>query len=93
MPHGYRKLGTILKLNKALYGLRISLLLWQREFTKTLEELNYTPVPYEPCCFIKGGVLIFFYVDDIIIAHRQKDADQVAVFAEQLGRKYKISGG
>ena len=35
MPQGYRKPGTILKLQKALYGLQISPLLWQKEFTAT----------------------------------------------------------
>ena len=36
MPNRYQKPGTILKVRKALYGLRISPLLWQREFTTTL---------------------------------------------------------
>ena len=36
MPVGHRKLNTALKLNKALYGLRILPLLWQKEFTNTL---------------------------------------------------------
>jgi hypothetical protein len=36
MPDGHRKPNTVLKLNKALYGLRISPLLWQKEFTNTL---------------------------------------------------------
>jgi hypothetical protein len=33
MLRGYLILGKILKLDKALYGLRILLLLWQRDFT------------------------------------------------------------
>ena len=36
MPHGYQKPGTTLKIQKALYGLRISPLLWQKEFTTAL---------------------------------------------------------
>jgi hypothetical protein len=36
MPRGYAQHGKILKLNKALYGLWISLLLWQRDFTTYL---------------------------------------------------------
>jgi hypothetical protein len=33
MLRGYLILGKILKLDKALYGLQILLLLWQRDFT------------------------------------------------------------
>jgi hypothetical protein len=77
MPPGHRKKGTILMLNKALYGLRISPLLWQKEFMKTLTEIGYTQVPHEPCCFIKEGVLIFFYVDDVIVAYRKKDDEEL----------------
>jgi hypothetical protein len=80
-------------LNKALYGLRISLLLWQKEFMKTLTEIGYTQVPHEPCCFIKGGVLVFFYVDDVIVAYRKKDDEEAQALAQQLKEKYKISGG
>ncbi|KAK1912876.1 hypothetical protein P3342_004812 [Pyrenophora teres f. teres] len=69
MPRGYQKPGTLLKVQKALYGLRISPLLWQKEFTATLTKIGFQQVPQEPCCMIKDGVIIFFYVDDIIIAH------------------------
>jgi hypothetical protein len=52
MPHGYQKPGTILRVNKALYGLRISPLLWQKEFTSTLKTLGFQSVLHEPCCMI-----------------------------------------
>ena len=72
MPPGYRKAGIILRLRKALYGLRKSPLLWQRELTKTLRSIGFEAVPYEPCCFIKDRILLFFYVDDIVVAFRKR---------------------
>ena len=69
MPQGYQKPGTILKLQKALYGLRISPALWQQDFTATLTKLGFQTVPHEPCCMIKDNTLIFFYVDDFNIAY------------------------
>ncbi|KAI1515859.1 polyprotein [Pyrenophora tritici-repentis] len=93
MPRGHQKPGTILKLNKALYGLRISPLLWQKEFTSTLKELGFQEVPHEPCCLIKGGIIIFFYVDDIILAYH-KDIEQSAQQAiARLQEKYLFTGG
>src|SRR6266566_6698097 len=44
MPTGHRKHGRILRLNKALYGLRISPLLWQRELSTTLKALGLREV-------------------------------------------------
>jgi hypothetical protein len=69
MPHGNQKPGTILQVNKALYGLRISPLLWQKEFTSTLKTLGFQSVLHEPCCMTQDGIIIFFYVDDIILAY------------------------
>ncbi|RAQ93871.1 polyprotein [Stemphylium lycopersici] len=76
MPRGYQKPGTLLKVQKALYGLRISPLLWQKEFTATLAQIGFKQVPQEPCCMIKDGVIIFFYVDDIIIAYHSKQQQE-----------------
>ena len=58
MPSGYQTPGTILSVQKALYGLRISPLLWQKEFTSTLIELGFTPVPHEQCCMIRSGAIM-----------------------------------
>ena len=71
MPLGHSRNGTILKLNKALYGLRKSPLLWQKELTKTLTRLGSEAVPHEPCCFLKRGIITFFYVDDIVFAFKK----------------------
>lgn len=93
MPPGYRKPGHVLLLRKALYGLRESPLLWQKELTRTLREMGYSPVPHEPCCFTQGNVLIFFYVDDIVFAYQNQDQAAADRAAEQLKGKYKITGG
>ena len=71
LPPGYTEAGSVLKLQKALYGLRRSPLLQQKELTKTLKSLGFEQMPYEPCCFIRNGVIIFFYVDDIVVAYRK----------------------
>ncbi|KAK1912922.1 hypothetical protein P3342_004858 [Pyrenophora teres f. teres] len=93
MPRGYQKLGTVLRLNKALYGLRISPLLWQREFTSTLRALGFQEVPHEPCCLIKDGIIIFFYVDDIILAYHKDMEHQAQQAIKRLQDKYLFTGG
>jgi hypothetical protein len=77
LPPGYRTPGKVLRLNKALYGLRMSPLLWQKEFSSTLRSAGYGPIPHEPCCYTKDGILIFFYIDDVVIAY-PKGKDHLA---------------
>ena len=93
MPRGYEKRGTILRVQKALYGLRISPLLWQKEFTSTLKALGFTTVPHEPCCVIKDGIIIFFYVDDIIIAYDKQHTKEADHAVKLLQEKYAMTGG
>ena len=93
MPPGYRKPGTILKLDRALYGLRISPLLWQRELTRTLHELGFESVPHEPCCFSKDGILLFFYVDDIVLACSKSQRAEARELFKGLKERYYLIGG
>ena len=73
MPPGYRQPGIVLRLIKALYGLRKSPQLWQRELSGALEKISFTRVPHEPCCFTCQGIIIFFYVDNIGFAFAKKN--------------------
>jgi hypothetical protein len=93
MPQGYRKPGMILMLRKALYGLRESPLLWQRDLTATLQELGFKTVPHEPCCMTKGAIIIFFYVDDIVLAYKKERKNEIQSIINKLQNKYKLSGG
>jgi hypothetical protein len=37
-----------------------------------LRELGFK-VPQEPCVMLKGGVVVFFYVEDVVFCHRKGD--------------------
>jgi hypothetical protein len=93
MPPGYRENGKVYRLNKALYGLRISPLLWQRTLTCALADLGFQTIPHEPCCMIKNSILIFFYVDDIVLAYRKRDESEAKRLIGRLQDRYTISGG
>lgn len=82
MPEGFGTPGKCWKLRKALYGLRISPRLWQQEAAGVLTKLGLRQVPEDPCVFIGNGIIVFFYVDDILIASHQN----VRKLADQLER-------
>ena len=69
MPPGYQEPGRIFCLNKAVYGLRESPILWQQMLTGTLLDIGFKSIPHELCCMTYDGILIFFYVDDIALAY------------------------
>lgn len=82
LPDGFRQKGQVWKLKRALYGLRTSPRLWQKEASRVLQELGLQPVPEDPCLFVGEGIIVFFYVDDIIIVNIPTDAARRRV--EQL---------
>lgn len=91
MPPGFEKYGTVLRLKKALYGLRRSPLLWQRDLTRTLRDLGFNEIPQEPCVMHKNGVIVFFFVDDIIWAYRMVEQALAKDAMAGLQRKYSMS--
>jgi hypothetical protein len=68
LPEGFSKPGRCWKLQRALYGLRISPRLWQQDAAAVLRSLGLRQIPEDPCVFVGDGIIVFFYVDDILIA-------------------------
>lgn len=93
MPPGHRKNGYILRLRKALYGLRRSPLLWQRHLEEGLRRLRFTRVKGENCCWKKGKIMFFFYVDDCVFAFPESLHEEANSLIKQLQSKYHLEGG
>jgi hypothetical protein len=68
-------------------------MLWQKEFTTTLKSMGFQDVLHEPCCMIKDGILLFFYVDDIIVAYHKNKLDDATKAVNILKEKYTITRG
>ena len=94
MPEGYKKgrKDMVLKLRKALYGLRKSPKLWFIEISATLRRLGLIPVPDEPCLFVHPTkpILIFFYVDDILLMATKPHLTDLEELATNLANTYEI---
>jgi hypothetical protein len=79
-PDGFPQPGKCLRLNKALYGLRISPLLWLNELSTKLKQFGLTAVRGENGLFRHPdlNVFVFFYVDDILLIGA---TDQIALLS------------
>jgi hypothetical protein len=78
-PEGWRgrpeTQGKLLKCLKALYGFKISPRLWYNMLREELLNLQFKEI--DQCIFESQGVLVFFFVDDIVVAF-PKDRDKQA---------------
>src|SRR4051812_7247311 len=74
-PQGFGDSDSIWLMQRALYeyGLKTSPLLWHRELTKALTELGLKPIPGVNCLFRNEKLIVFFYVDDIVVLSKTKD--------------------
>lgn len=89
-PDGYRRRGWVLRLLRALYGLRRSPLLWQKDLTTALGELGLRQSQEEPCLFTNNWLTVFFFVDDIVLLHRTKHQSAAEEFIVKLCTRYEM---
>lgn len=82
--------GLVLLLLRALYGLKQSPALWQKHFCKTLKSLGLRPVGDAPCLYFNDYLLVFFFVDDVIVAFKKKDEEYANAFQEKLFKVYEM---
>ena len=63
----------ILYLRKALYRLQQLPLLWQKNLISLLIELGFNEVPQELYIILKGKIVVFFYINNIIFCYKKTD--------------------
>jgi hypothetical protein len=99
LPDGYQELGFLhpgedatmaAELDKALYGLRESPLLWYNEFSSALEEFGLKRSLEEPCVFTSDRVVVLFYVDDILVLYRKEDKSYAQKLVDNLRTRYEL---
>jgi hypothetical protein len=92
LPDRFRKEGKCVRLNRALYGLRDSPLLWYEEFSGLLKSLGLTSAKEEPCLFYdqERKILVLFYVDDILLMYHKDHNKKARDMWNQITSKYEI---
>jgi len=83
-PEGFDQNRHILKLLIALYGLKVSPLLWYKELTNTLAKFGLKPVLGTNCLYTNRQLIIFFYVDDIAVLFAKKNIQRLEEFEAKL---------
>ncbi|WVZ87756.1 hypothetical protein U9M48_034345 [Paspalum notatum var. saurae] len=95
-PPGFEipgKEGKVLRLRKALYGLRQAPRAWNAKLDSTLKGMGFEQSPHEAAIYRRGNggnaLLVGVYVDDLVITG-VKDAE-VAAFKEEMKATFQMS--
>jgi len=90
-PDGFQhKYGQTLRLLRALYGLKEAPRLWAIHFQDSLRKLGLHPVQGFPCLWMNNRVILFFYVDDIIILYHPDYQEDFQKLEQQLIKLYNL---
>jgi hypothetical protein len=95
-PEGYVEKGKermVLKLSKALYGLRQAPRAWNIKLDKSLKMLGFSKCASEPAVYKRGvgktAVILGVYVDDLIVAG--EDVLEIDKFKKQMTSQFEMS--
>jgi hypothetical protein len=90
-PEGFTtQFGSLLLLRRALYGLKEAPLLWYQDLANILQGLGLKQIPNTPCLFANNSLIVFFYVDDIVVLAHPSKLNIYKEFQEKLFKKYKL---
>jgi hypothetical protein len=53
--------------------------------------MGFTEVPQEPCVMKRGGIICFFYIDDIVFAYRKKDSKAVTEAVDEMQNHFWLN--
>jgi hypothetical protein len=79
----------IVRLQRGMFGLKQSALLWYNDLKESLKVLGFDPIEADPCVFVNSVTFgsIIVYVDDIILITKDKAA--MNSLKERLFTRYK----
>jgi hypothetical protein len=90
-PPGFPIRNHVLRLNRALYDLRRSPLLWQKKLLKALSAHGSQAISQKSCILIKGSIIAFYFVDNIVFCYRKFAESEAYAAVEVLKKSFKIT--
>ncbi|CAE7022001.1 Pol protein [Pyrenophora teres f. teres] len=80
--------GEVMRVLRALYGLKESPVLWYNELRRELVKLGLKPVDGFPCLYTNHWLILFVYVDDIVMAFHRSNVHLHKSFEQKLEDLY-----
>ena len=89
-PQGFTDQYGSLLLCRALYGLKEAPLLWYQDLAATLHKLGLKQILNTPCLFANDELIVFFYVDDIVVLVHPTNMKAHKEFEDKLFARYEL---
>ncbi len=78
------------KLNKTLYELKQISILWYRNLITILKDLELQSISKINCLFVNDWLILFFYVDDIMIICLKENLNWMRFFEKSLMKRFEM---
>ncbi len=78
------------KLNKALYELKQVSILWYQNLITILKDLELQSISRVNCLFVNDWLILFFYVDDIMIICQKENLNRMRFFEKSLMKRFEM---
>ncbi len=78
------------KLQKVLYDLKQISILWYRNLINVLEDLRLMSILDVNCLYINDWLILFFYVDDIVILFIKTNVNRIRIFKKALMQRFEM---
>jgi hypothetical protein len=78
------------KLNKILYELKQVSILWYRNLITILKDLKLQSISKINCLFVNDWLILFFYVDDIMIICLKEILNRMRFFEKSLMKRFEM---
>jgi hypothetical protein len=90
MPEGFYILGKYFFLNKTFYNLARVPRFWFKNLNSIFLNIGFRQIPDISCFFISRMIIVFFYINNIIVFNRKKNKVITKKFKADLYQKYKL---
>lgn len=87
---GYGEQSRVFLLNRVLYSMRQSLLLWRQKLTDETKKIGFKEIHQELCVLQKDSIICFFYMDDIVFALKNDQRDKFKKIVASLSKTLTI---
>jgi hypothetical protein len=89
LPPGCKGAKNVVRLNRRMYGLCQSALMWYNNLKDSLKEFSFEPIEADPYVFIYLATkeIIVVYVDDLILVTKNKKS--IETLKEKHLKRYK----
>lgn len=89
-PPGMRRNSMVLRLYKALYGLRIAGKRWEDDVKEILLSLGFRPCPDDLALYTDNRMVIMIFVDDFLAAYHKSESLHAQQIKKLLSQRFEM---